>query len=129
MLYQKEMSNQEIGIFLKNNCEAGATIIGDSAEPKSIAEIQRYGVNIFGCKKGKDSIQYGIQLLQDTEILVTKDSLNLIKEFRGYLWAKTKEGTNGPKPISHAPDHLIDALRYIAMDKLGYIENESYSIY
>ena len=129
MLYQNELSNQEIGKFLRDNCEAGATIIGDSAEPKSIAEIQRYGVNIYPCKKGKDSIQYGIQLLQDCEILVTASSLNLIKELRGYLWETNKDGSKGQRPISHAPDHLIDALRYIAMDKLGYTENEGYSIY
>lgn len=129
MLYRKEMSNQDIARFLKENCEAGITIIADSAEPKSIAEIFRHGVNIFPCKKGTDSIQYSIQLLQDYEMLITKRSLNLIKELRGYLWERQKDGSNGQRPLRHVPDHCIDALRYIAMDKLGYQENETYSIY
>ena len=129
ILYRKEMSNQEIARFLKEYCVPGITIIADSAEPKSIAEIFRHGVNIFPCKKGTDSIQYSIQLLQGFDLLITSDSLNLIKELRGYLWERAKDGSNSQRPLRHVPDHCIDALRYIAMDKLGYETNESYAFY
>lgn len=128
MLYKKGMSNRELAMFLKENCEPGVAIIGDSAEPKSIDEIFSYHVNIYGAKKGADSVKFSIQLLQQHELLITKKSLNLIKELRGYLWGTDKQGNTITKPLAHVPDHLIDAMRYIAMDKLGYTD-DSYSIY
>ena len=129
LICQKEMSNQQIARFLRDKCEVGYPVIADSAEPKSIAEIFSYGVNIFPCKKGKDSIAYSIQLLQSHEMHITKNSLNLIKELRGYLWEKQKDGSKSQRPLGHVPDHCLDALRYIAMDKLGYQEDEGYSVY
>lgn len=129
LLCKKEMSNKEIATFLKETCESGAVIIADSAEPKSIDEIFSHGVNIYGAKKGPDSIQFSIQLLQQHEILITKTSLNLMKELRGYLWATDRSGNATNKPMAHVPDHCIDALRYIAMDKLGYNSDDTWSVH
>jgi phage terminase large subunit len=89
-------------------------IWADSAEPKSIEEIRRSGFNIKSVEKGKDSIVYGISVLQDKEILVTKPSINLIKELRSYSWDKDKAGKKLNKPIDDF-NHAIDALRYFAM--------------
>lgn len=89
-------------------------IWADSAEPKSIEEIRRAGFNIKSVEKGKDSIVYGISVLQDKEILVTKSSINLIKELRSYSWDKDKAGKKLNKPIDDF-NHAIDALRYFAM--------------
>jgi len=89
-------------------------IWADSAEPKSIEEIRRAGFNIKSVEKGKDSIVYGISVLQDKEILVTKPSVNLIKELRSYSWDKDKAGKKLNKPIDDF-NHAIDALRYFAM--------------
>ena len=89
-------------------------IWADSAEPKSIEEIRRAGFNIKSVEKGKDSIVYGISVLQDKEILVTKPSINLIKELRSYSWDKDKAGKKLNKPIDDF-NHAIDALRYFAM--------------
>lgn len=89
-------------------------IWADSAEPKSIEEIRRAGFNIKSVEKGKDSIVYGISVLQDKEILVTKPSINLIKELRSYSWDKDKAGKKLNKPIDDY-NHAIDALRYFAM--------------
>lgn len=129
LLHQKGLSNKEIATFLQANCERSITIIADSAEPKSIDEIFNYNVNIYGAKKGGDSVTWSIQLLQNYEILVTKKSLNLIKELRGYLWATDKAGNTLGRPLAHVPNHCIDALRYVAMETLGYQTNGTWSIH
>lgn len=108
--YQKGLSNKQIADIL-NNQERKALVIADSAEPKSIDEIKTYGVNIVGAEKGKDSINNGIQLVQDQRISVTKRSVNIIKEYRNYLWETDKDGK-----ILNVPEHLwshsMDAIRY-----------------
>lgn len=91
----------------------GDSIIGDSAEPKSIAEMQNSGVNIYGAKKGKDSITFGIDWLKQHEIIIDKRCVNHIKEFQQYQWKRDANGnvTTPPKPVDKN-NHLIDALRY-----------------
>lgn len=94
-------------------------IIADSAEPKSIEEIRRGGFRIRGATKGKDSILNGINLLQAYKINITKTSLNLIKEFRNYQWVQDKHtGEYINKPIDDY-NHGIDAVRYVALIKIG----------
>lgn len=126
ILYQKGMSNKAIADFINANCEKSYDIIGDSAEPKSIAEISTYGCQIYGAKKGRDSISFSIQLLLNYKMHITKNSTYLIKELRGYLWDKKHNGSK-PKPLSHLPDHSIDALRYISTDKLEPTTEANYS--
>ena len=64
-------------------------IYADSAEPKSIAELKRYGYYVLkGADKGRDSINYGINILQQYNFKVTSRSTNLIKELRSYVWDK-----------------------------------------
>jgi phage terminase large subunit len=93
-------------------------IWADSAEPKSIEEIRRAGFNIKAVVKGADSINFGISVLQQKEMLVTKSSVNLIKEFRSYSWDVDKVGKKLNKPID-SMNHGIDALRYFAMMSLS----------
>jgi phage terminase large subunit len=85
--------------------------MADSAEPKSIDEMMSYGVNVRPCQKGRDSVNQGIQYVQDQRMSVTKRSLNLLKEYRNYLWLTDKDGKiiNEPSPIFN---HLMDAIRY-----------------
>lgn len=92
-------------------------VYADAAEPKSIEEIKRNGLIIKAAAKGKDSINYGISLLQEHEIEITKSSTNLIKEFRNYTWAKDRQGEKLNKPID-AFNHGIDAVRYFAVEVL-----------
>jgi phage terminase large subunit len=94
--------------------ERTAPIWADSAEPKSIEEIRRAGYNIKSVVKGPDSINFGISVLQQKEILVTKSSTNLIKELRNYSWDTDKAGKKLNRPIDDY-NHAIDALRYFAM--------------
>lgn len=107
--FQKELSNKQIADTLLNY--SLCLTIADSAEPKSIAEISSYGINIIPAEKGRDSIANGIQIVQDERISVTKQSANIIKEYRNYLWRTDKDGK-----ILNVPeqgfDHTMDAIRY-----------------
>ncbi len=108
-IYLYGLSNREIAETLKNL--PPALVIADSAEPKSIDEIKRYGINIIGSQKGKDSVRQGIQFVQSQKISVTNKSVNLIKEYRNYLWLTDKEGKiiNEPQEFMN---HSMDAIRY-----------------
>lgn len=113
--YRKGMSNKDLADVLKNLPEA--LVMADSAEPKSIEEINQYGISILAVEKGKDSILHGIQYVQEQRISVTKRSLNLWKEYQQYMWLTDKNGSN----INEAQDfsnHAMDAIRYaIASNK------------
>lgn len=93
-------------------------IWADSAEPKSIEEIRRAGFNIKPVVKGADSITFGISVLQEKAMLITKSSVNLIKELRAYSWDSDKTGKKLNKPIDNM-NHAMDALRYFAMMALA----------
>jgi len=109
IVYQKGLSNKQIADTILN--QPAALVIADSAEPKSIDEIRSYGVNIQPSIKGQGSVNQGISFVQDQRISMTKRSLNIIKEYRNYLWMTDKEGkvTNIPEGIWN---HAMDALRY-----------------
>lgn len=108
--YQLELSNRDIASTLKNL--PNALTIADAAEPKSIAEIKLYGVNIVGSEKGPESKRYGIKTLQNQRISVTRRSVNLLKEYRNYLWKVDKAGNVLPGYAEEGNDHCLDALRY-----------------
>jgi len=122
LAYRTGMLNSDIAKVLPNN----VTIYADSAEPKSIEEIRRYGKTIKPVTKGKDSINYGIDVMQRQNYLVTSNSSNLIKELRSYCWDTDKTGMRLNKPIDHF-NHAIDALRYHEMETLGL--NTTYGQY
>lgn len=117
ILYETDMTNQEIGKLIKAQ-GISETIIADSAEPKSIEEIYRMGIDIRPSDKGKDSVRFGIDILLGHRLCVTKSSVNLIKELRNYTWDKDKNGENMPKPIDLF-NHLIDAMRYGVVHRLA----------
>ncbi len=114
LCYQTGMLNSDIAKILPSNIP----IYADSSEPKSIEEIRRFGKTRRGVTKGKDSINYGIQVMQSQEYLVTSNSTNLIKELRGYIWDTDKSGTKLNKPIDYN-NHGLDALRYHEMETIG----------
>ncbi len=109
IFYQKGLSNKQIADNILNQPQA--LVIADSAEPKSIDEIKSYGINILPAEKGKDSVNNGIQLVQDQRISVTKRSINIIKEYRNYLWETDKDGKILNEP-EHTWSHSMDAVRY-----------------
>jgi len=107
--YQTGLKNREIADTIKNLPQA--LTIADSAEPKSIDELKELGVNIIPAPKGQGSVLQGIQFVQDQRISVTKRSVNLIKEYRNYLWMTDRDGRiiNEPSPYMN---HALDAVRY-----------------
>ncbi|NIU83248.1 MAG: PBSX family phage terminase large subunit, partial [Candidatus Thorarchaeota archaeon] len=100
VIYSKGLTNKDIYEKAKDlGVDFGTECIADSAEPKSIEELYQHGwTMIYPAVKGKDSINNGIQLLQQFDIVVTKSSVNVIKELRNYQWAKDKHGKELKKP-------------------------------
>ena len=123
-LYRRGMFNNDIAAFLQNLNDPNTLIMADSAEPKSIADIAGYGIPIIGVNKkgvtGKSYLRYSIEYMQQQRISVTKNSLNLIKEYRGYLWTTDKNGKSQNEPTP-GQDHALDAARY-AFDGLRPVE-------
>ena len=115
-MYKKGLSNKDI---YNNIVEMGFVkeqIIADSSEPKSIDELKYYGIRrIQGAKKGKDSINNGIQWIQDLEIIIHPRCVNFLTEISNYQWDTDKFGNKINKPID-CFNHLMDAMRY-ALEK------------
>ena len=109
LTYQKGLSNKQIADIILSH--PTALVVADSAEPKSIDEIASYGVSIVGAEKGKDSIVNGVQLVQAQRISMTKKSVNIIREFRNYLWTTDRDGKVINEPEGGF-DHSMDAIRY-----------------
>lgn len=107
--FLKGLSNKQIADTLLANPQA--LVIADSAEPKSIDEIKSYGINIQPAEKGSDSVLHGIQYVQDQRMSITKRSVNVIKEYRNYLWMTDKNGKIINEP-EHLFSHSMDAIRY-----------------
>jgi len=123
--YQKELSNSQIAKLITTKNIAYC----DSAEPKSIAELVSYGVNATAVRKGTDSINFGIQVMQEQDYLITKQSTNLINELRKYAWDKDKKtGATLNKPIDLF-NHAIDAFRYHEMESIGTPNKGNYYVY
>lgn len=110
ILYQRQVDNPELAKIFKNHKER--LVVADSAEPKSIAEIHRFGVNIVGAEKGKESVRYGVKTLQAQRISVTKRSINLIKEYRNYIQAIDRKTRNVIIGKYEGICHALDAARY-----------------
>lgn len=117
VVYQTGLLNSELSSIMKQYGVTGE-IFADSAEPKSIQELKRYGHQVKSVEKGKDSVNYGIQILQQKKMFVTQRSENVLNEFQKYMWKKDRNGGYDTTPID-AHNHACDALRYVAMSKLG----------
>jgi phage terminase large subunit len=99
-------------------------IVADSAEPRLISELSSSGLNIVPAIKGPGSVTYGIALLQDYDLIISPESINLIKELNNYSWLEKKSNT----PIDNH-NHLLDALRYAVGYQLENPNKGSYYIY
>lgn len=127
VFYKSNTVLRDVSLFLRQN-NITENIIADQAEPKSIETLRRDGHNIFPCTKGRDSIMFGINLINQNEIYVTSRSKNLKRELQGYVWAKDKNGNTLEKPTGEHPD-CIDAARYVLTDQIGNPNRGEYFIY
>lgn len=112
VFYQKGLLNSEIA---KRIPKTDTLIVADSAEPKSIDELLIYGLDVVPSTKGQGSVLQGIQSVQNRKFRVTKRSVNLIKEYRNYLWDTDANGKIINKPVQYL-DHALDAVRYAVTD-------------
>ena len=127
LVYERQLTNQDIANKLINLGMHRKEIIFDSSEPKSIRELENLQINVYPAQKGADSIISSIDILKRYKLNITANSVNLIKELRTYKWILDKSATATNKPIDHN-NHLIDALRYVALNKLMVDNNGVYSI-
>jgi len=125
--YKSSTTLRDLSLFLRHN-NITENLIADSAEPKSIETLRRDGHSIYPCTKGRDSVNFGINLINQNEIYVTSRSRNMKRELQGYIWAKDKEGNTLNKPTGEHPD-CIDAARYILTDTLENPNKGQYFVY
>jgi phage terminase large subunit len=128
LLYRTGMTNRDLHNHLQSlGLDRRDEIFADSAEPKSIEELHRFGWNIKPTAKGQDSINAGIDILKRHKIFATARSNNLIKELQNYKWAEDKNGNLLNKPID-VMNHALDAARYAVFNKLSKPNYGRYSI-
>lgn len=112
-IYQPKLTNRQAAVKIKKKITETALIRADSAEPKSIKELNELGLRVMAAKKGPDSVGFGIRWLQGLSAIVIdkKRCPNTYKEFVTYEYETTRDG----QYISAYPDknnHAIDAVRY-----------------
>jgi phage terminase large subunit len=127
LIYETKLTNDMI-VDRMRELSVGRSwdIIADSAEPKSIQEIANGMFNILPALKGPDSVKAGINTLKRHKLNITKASTGLRGELKKYKWAVDKDGKTLNKPID-AYNHAIDALRYLALNKLMIEASAQYS--
>ena len=115
-IYQKGMQNRVIYNNIEKLGFRKEIITADSAEPKSIEHLRSLGlIRIKASRKGKDSINAGIQFIQDFKIFIHPRCNNFLTEISNYSWDKDKFDKTINKPIDDF-NHLMDAMRYALED-------------
>lgn len=123
-IYKNAMKNREIAEEITRKGYRKEKITADCAEPKSIDELRDLGLyRIQNSRKGKDSINNGIQYIQDFKIIIHPRCVNFITEISNYTWDKDKFDNPVNKPIDGF-NHLMDAMRY-ALE--SFIKGDNFS--
>ena len=123
-LYKNAMSNKEIAKEITRKGYQKEKIVADSAEPKSIDELYGLGLHrIRKSKKGKDSVNNGIQFIQGYKIIIHPSCVNFTTEISNYMWDKDKFDKPINKPVDDF-NHLMDAMRYALED---FITGDNFS--
>lgn len=127
LIYEKRLTGYDIAErMLVLGFNKHEPIVADSARPETIEDIRRYGFNIEKANKGADSVLNSIDTLQQHEIFITKDSTNLIKEFRNYRWLTDRSGKALNEPVDFL-NHGIDSVRYVAQNYIN--KGDMFDIY
>ena len=118
-IYRKGMSNEKIAEEIIKAGYGKERIKADSAEPKSIDRLRELGiVNIGKARKGKDSVNSGIDFIKGFRIIVHPKCVNFITEISNYAWDRDGEGGRQINRPVDGFNHLMDAMRY-ALEDLG----------
>jgi phage terminase large subunit len=118
--YEKGLTTTDLDNKLKGIVQGRQEIWADSAEPRLNDELYKLGYNIRPVVKGKDSINFGIQVMQNYKLNIPQSCQNLTNEFYSYEWDTDRFGTQLDKPVDFN-NHLIDATRYVFMMKLSNV--------
>ncbi len=112
-MYSPGMSNEAIAREITRMGYAKEKIRADSAEPKSIDRLRELELKgIRKARKGKDSVNSGIDFLSDYHIIAHPRCVNFITEISNYTWdTDAKTGKKLNVPIDDF-NHLMDAMRY-----------------
>lgn len=112
LAYGTELTNEYLAGEIRSVDHGRMIPVGaDSAEPKSIAEQRKYGINVQPAEKGRDSINYGISVVAQKKIYITRRSKNIWESYENYAWAEDKDGNPKGEPI-HTWSHAMDMVRY-----------------
>lgn len=109
--YRSGVTNQKLAALIKDKGYGSERIVCDQAEPKSIRELQEQGIRAEACSKGRDSRNYGIQLIQNYKIIVHPRCTEFEHEIKNYCWKTDKDGKLTDEP-EHEFSHGMDAMRY-----------------
>lgn len=120
MLYEKSLDYSSLAGRMRDlGIDGTDVVIADSADPRGIDTLRKMGFKgLKPCRKGRDSIVAGITLMSSYPMMITRESLNLLKEIRAYSWDRDKSGKLIPKPVGGF-DHLLDGCRYLYLSKIG----------
>jgi len=119
IIYEPGLTNEDLAFLIKDKgITRMDTIVADSSEPKSIAELNRLGLSVRGVKKGAGSVLFGIQKMRQFKIRIQEDSVNLIQEFDNYRYKKDRSGRVTSQTDGRSGDHAIDAVRYCVSEFL-----------
>ena len=111
-IYKNAMKNRQIAEEIIRKGYGKEKIVADSQEPKSIDELYDLGLKgIRKSRKGRDSINNGVQYIQDYKIIIHPRCVNFITEISNYMWDKDKFDNPINKPVDDF-NHLMDAMRY-----------------
>ena len=111
-IYKNAMKNRQIAEEIIKKGYGKEKIVADSQEPKSIDELYDLGLKgIKKSRKGRDSINNGVQYIQDYKIIIHPRCVNFITEISNYMWDKDKFDNPINKPVDDF-NHLMDAMRY-----------------
>jgi phage terminase large subunit len=123
-LYERELTNDLLAVELEKII-GDEYVICDSAEPKSIKELRNLGIRTRAAKKGKDSINFGIDWLQRQTIVIDISCQNFKNEIQAFKWKEDRDGNVMKVPVDKN-NHLMDALRYAYEDEM--LEKKLYAV-
>lgn len=119
LMYDYGLTDTDIGQKMKNiDFPKSRLIAADSAQPGSIKEIRRFGYKVYPTKKLRNSVIFGINLVQRYEIQVTARSKNILRELKTYMYKQDKDSGDWYNEPEMGNDHALDAMRYYALNFL-----------
>ena len=120
-LYQNGLRMEQLATICLNKAE-NKLIIADSAEDRLIVDLRHKGLNIEPIKKG--TIESGVTMMLDFDIIVDESSTNIAKEFNNYAYLN-----KGSKLYIDSFNHAIDAIRYNVTYHLDNPNKGNYYVY